>query len=320
MGLMPTVEALGYDHFGLVRSPAVRRAACVLALLLAACEHAKTPSRTNSVAPDSIVAAESSAAPVAPRWLGALGPALFVPSDSAGQAFAILSDTLASIDDLSDTIGVRLFGRNGAAQPARLAQVKPSDSTECPSWRVVSPASATPWSVGFAGDAVTVLPLDSLNAMSHADSSRLATALIRLASVLHDDASGAGDSRFVGLPFSVRTAWSFALADGHQVVVATLQRQINQEASPLEEHTLLIAERDARPGAADDSWTTTYSERSRGDDETVETRELLAAVKLGSQPPLLVLSRDYGDRVDYSLLERVAGGWRVRWSGSGQSC
>lgn len=295
-------------------------AACGLAFAIAACEHAKTTARTNSAAPDSTTTPESSAAPVATRWLGALGPALFVPSDSAGQAFAILSDTSASIDDLRDTIAVRLFGRNGAAQPARLAQVKPSDSTECPSWRVVSSAASAPWSVGFAGDAVTPLPLDSLSAMSRADSSRLATAVIRLASALRDDAPGGADSRFVGLPFSVRTAWSFSLADGHQVVVATLQRQINQEASPLEEHTLLIAERDARPGAVDDSWTTTYSERSRGDEETVQTRELLAAVKLGGQPPLLVLSRDYGDRVDYSLLERVAGGWRVRWSGSGQSC
>jgi hypothetical protein len=32
------------------------------------------------------------------------------------------------------------------------------------------------------------------------------------------------------------------------------------------------------------------------------------------------LSRDFGDRVDYGLLERTASGWRVRWSGSGQSC
>jgi hypothetical protein len=294
--------------------------ACALAQLFAACEHAKPVSRTDSAAPDTSVAPESSAAPVAARWIGALGPALFVPSDSAGQAFVILPDSLASIDDLRDTIDVRLLGRNGAAQPARLAQVKPSDTTECPSWRVISTAAMTPWSVAFAGDAVTSLALDSIGGMSHADSSRLAASIIRLASALRDDAPGGADSRFVGLPFTVRTAWTFQFADGRHGVVATLQRQINQEASPLEEHTLLIAERDARPGAADDSWTTTYSERSRGDEETVETRELLAAVKLGNQPPLLVLSRDFGDRVDYGLLERTASGWRVRWSGSGQSC
>lgn len=302
-----------------MRAPDAKRLAA-LALLLAACEHAKTASRTNSTTPDTAVAPESSAAPVAAHWLDALGPALFVPSDSAGQAFVILPDTAASIDDLRDTVKVRLFGRNGATQPARLAQIKPVDSTECPSWRVVPSGPVQQWSVAFAGSSVTPLPLDSLAGTSRVDSTRLATAIIRLASALHDDVAGGTESRFAGLPFTVRAAWTFALPDGHQVAVATLQRQINQEASPLEEHTLLIAERDARPGAADDSWVTTYSERSRGDEETVETRELLAAVKLGDQPPLLVLSRDFGDRVDYSLLERGANGWRVRWSGSGQSC
>jgi hypothetical protein len=140
----------------------------------------------------------------------------------------------------------------------------------------------------------------------------------RLASAIHDDPQG----RFAGLPFLVRSAWQFTLPDGHQVVVATLQRKINQEASPLEEHTLVIAERDARPGAADDSWIRQYSERSRGDEETVETRELLAAIHIGSDPaPMLVLSRDYGDRVEYGLLERDAGGnWRVRWTGTGLTC
>lgn len=289
-------------------------------MVLTACEHAKVAARTESAAPDTVVSSESTTAPAEARWLDALGPALFVPSDSAGQIAVILPDTLTSIDDLRDTVDVRLFGRNGKEQPATVAKVKPSDSTDCPSWRVVSSSGAAPWSVGFAGGDAKPFPLDSLSGLSRSDSALLATAIIRLASAIHDDAQAGAPDRFVGLPFSVRAAWTFQVGNGRQVVVATLQRQINQEASPLEEHTLLIAERDARPGAVDDSWTTTYSERSRGDEETVETRELLAAVSLRNASPLLVLSRDFGDRVDYGILERTATGWRVRWSGSGMSC
>ena len=72
--------------------------------------------------------------------------------------------------------------------------------------------------------------------------------------------------------------WRFTIPDGPQVVVATLVRQINQEATPLQERTLLVAER----APSDTTFTTAYSERSYGDEETIESREVLAAVLLGS--------------------------------------
>lgn len=246
-----------------------------------------------------------------------LGPALFVP-DSEDRVLVILPDTASSIDDLADTATVRLLGRGGSVQQARVARGTAQDSTECPPWHVASAAHPSPWSVGFEAADVVPLALDSIGGMQRADSTRLAVAMTRLASAIHDDPS----ARFAGLAFSLHSAWRFTLPDGHQVVVATLQRQINQEASPLEEHTLVIAERDARPGAADDSWTTMYSERSRGDEDTVEARELLAAITLGGNgAPLLVLSRDFGDHVGYTLLERDATGhWHVRWNGSGLTC
>ena len=287
--------------------------------LIAACEH-RTPARSvESVAADTTSAPDSAVSPAVVHWdASTLGPALFVPSDSAGHVLVILPDSLSSIDDLPDTATVDLLGRGGAVQVARIARGVAADSAECPPWRIETPQHVSSWSVGLASHDVKPVPLDSIGALSRGDSMRLAAAVTRLASTMRDDPQ----SRFVGLPFSVRSAWRFTLADQRQVVVATLQRQINQEATPLEEHTLLIAERDARPGAADDSWISVYSERSRGDEETVEARELLAAVSLGAgQQPMLVLSRDFGDHVEYGLLERSADGhWRVRWTGSGLTC
>jgi hypothetical protein len=308
------------DSLQVIRRRTVALTLALASLAFAGCERRRpTRAARSTVAADTETVAESASTPSVERWnASTLGPALFIPGDSAGRVVVILPDTMSSVDDLSDTTTVRLLGRGGAVQVARVARGTALDSTECPPWRIASPQGMAPWSVGFAAADVMPLPLDSIGRLPRRDSTRLAAAVTRLASTIHDDPQG----RFVGLPFSVRSAWEFTLADGHQIVVATLQRQINQEATPLEEHTLVIAERDARPGADDDSWTTAYSERSRGDEETVETRELLAAIRLGTNAgPMLVLSRDFGDRVEYGLLDRDAGGhWRVRWTGTGLTC
>src|SRR6185503_4513950 len=96
----------------------------------------------------------------------------------------------------------------------------------------------------------------------------------RLASALPNDSAG----RFSGLPFVVRGVWRFSIPQNRQVIAATLVRQINQEATPLQERTFLVAER----SPADSTLSTAYSERSYGDEETVERHEVLAAILLGS--------------------------------------
>src|SRR5206468_1791618 len=117
---------------------------------------------------------------------------------------------------------------------------------------------------------------------------------------LPNDSAG----RFAALPFVVRSIWRFTITGGPRVIVATLTRQINQEATPLQEHTLLVAERPNTPASADTSLTTAYSERSYGPEETIESRELLAAVMIGdAKTPALILSRDYGDETAHGLLE-----------------
>jgi hypothetical protein len=136
----------------------------------------------------------------------------------------------------------------------------------------------------------------------------------RLASALPNDSAG----RFAGLPFVVRSLWRFTIPNGPLVAVASVTRQINQEATPLQEHTLLVAER----ATGDSSFTTAYSERSYGEEETIESRELLAGALIGvARTPALFLIRDYGDATAYGLIERgTSGRWTRRWTSTRRHC
>src|SRR5207253_1986822 len=105
----------------------------------------------------------------------------------------------------------------------------------------LQPAPSTVWGVGFVGRAPSALPVDSLRALSRRDSSSLAPIVFRLSSAVPNTPGG----RFAGLPFSLVDLWRARAPDGAIIIVATTKRQINQEDSPLEERTLIIAESDA---------------------------------------------------------------------------
>jgi hypothetical protein len=172
------------------------------------------------------------------------------------------------------------------------------------------------WSIGFIGGVVAPLPLDSIQSFAAADSASLSAMVTRIASALPNDSAG----RFNGLPFVVRTLWRFNALGNVQTVVATLARQINQEATPLQERTLVIAER--RLKGNDTTFTKAYSERSYGLEETIESSDVLAAALLGgNRNPALILSRDYGDVTAYGLLERGDDGhWRALWTSARRHC
>src|SRR5678815_5510563 len=110
----------------------------------------------------------------------------------------------------------------------------------------------------------------------------------------------------------------FAIPDGPQVVVGTLSRQLNQEATPLQERTFLVAEQ----AHGDSTLASAYGERSYGDEETIESRELLAALLIGdTRTPAVVVSRDFGNDVAYALFERVGQAkWRNQWSSPRRRC
>jgi hypothetical protein len=287
----------------------------LLGLGLLGCERAKAPPPVDSVKPVPLSPADSVIAATTKNWNVSAGPVLLVVAGSASQAFIIAPDSATAADQLANIpkpATVTLLGRGGTVQTADLPSV--ADSNGC----VVGTLSAAPpprgWSVGFIGGVIAPLALDSTESLSHADSSKLVIEMTRLASALPNDSAG----RFSGLPFIVRSVWRFKVADGPTVVIATLSRQVNQEALPLQERTLLIAEE----SATDSTFSTGYSERTSGPEETIESQDVLAAVLIGTaRSPALILSRDDGESVAYGLIERGENGqWRPRWRSARRRC
>jgi hypothetical protein len=226
---------------------------------------------------------------------------------------------------------VSLFSRAGAAGQARAvvaatpgAGEVAGDCTVWPSARLgpASGADVVPrWTVGFVGGRAAPIPLDSLEALSSADSAALTVALARAAAGLPGDTA----RRLRGLPFAVRSARRFSPEPGVDAVVAVLTRTVNQEATPFAERVLLVAE---RPHGSTGPFTVAYHERALGSEETIESPDVLAAVRLGDGGtpgqegrPTLVLSREYYEGSAYTLLERVGPGrWRVRWTSAYRGC
>ena len=195
---------------------------------------------------------------------------------------------------------------------------KGEEDAECtgwPAWRITSARRGQPggalagWAVGFVGATVLPIRMDSIESLSRVDSARLAADATRLASAL----PASGGERFTGLPFTVTSLWRFRAGPGVEGVVANLVRHINQEARPLEERTLIIAERDS--SRRDERFNLAYYDRSQGAEETVESREVLALARATPDAqPMLVLGRDYGDGMAYALVQRdPSGRWREKW-------
>jgi hypothetical protein len=280
-----------------------------------ACERAKSPPPVETATARPLSPADSAVVANTRNWDPGAGPVLLVASTTPAEALVIAPDSANATSQLASIprpASVTLFGRNGSVQTADLASVVATNI--CATGRLSAAPPPRPWSVGFVGGVVAPIPMDSTESLSPADSLQFVVGVTRLASALPNDTAG----RFVGLPFVVRNLWRFPLTGGRIVVIATLSRQINQEATPLQEHTFLIAERPAN----DTTLTTAYTERSYGAEETIESSEVLAAAMIGSgRTPALILSRDYGDATAYGLIERGDDGrWRPRWRSARRHC
>jgi len=288
----------------------------VIALIGVGCERRKAPATIDSTrgAPIPTVDSATASGPTS-SWDQNAGPVLLVATDAPIRAFVFVPDSTnraATLANIPHPASVTLFGRNGSVQTAELPAV--TDTSLCATATLSAAPPPRAWNVGFIGGVVSPIAMDSTSALSPADSSTYTTGLNRLASALPNDSAG----RFNGLPFVVRSIWRFAMPQGPQFIAGALARSINQEATPLQERTLVVAER----SPSDSNLTTVYSERSYGDEETIETRDILAAVLLGgSRNVAIVLSRDFGDTIAYAVIERGDDGkWRVRWTSPRRHC
>jgi hypothetical protein len=322
------------------RAGAAIAAAVAAALVIApaACERKAPAERgaASSSAPANEAAAAPAPAAATAGWNDTIaGPDLFVAGANSSDAVAVLprytdstlGDAPATDSVLARRPRVDLFARRGAVGPATLTPGAAGNfSGSCTAWptaRVTTPQGAPPdWSVAFVGGHAVALPMDSVAALSSADSARRAAAVAHAASALPNDTAAA----FRGLPFAIRDAHRFTLPSGDTVIAAEVVRRLNQEANPQEEHLIVILERDtvAGPNGAPPPYVAAYSERTSGPEDDVETSEVLAGVVLGRgahATPALVIGHDYGDGSSYTLLQRTAPRrWRARWNSAYVGC
>jgi hypothetical protein len=294
----------------------LRRFRGLLMLPLAiACERAKAPPRADSATIKPAGTADSSTKVAVSTWNISAGPVLLVAGAVPSRALLVAPDsatadaTLAAIPHPAD---VTLFSRSGTVQTAELPG--PNDGGSCPATEVSAAPPPRPWNIGFIGGVVAPLAMDSIESIAPADSAALVVWMNRLASALPNDSAG----RFTGLQFVTRGLWRFALPAGTRVVVATLMRQINQEATPLQERTFLVAEQ----SPTDSSYSTAYFERRYGDEETIQSIDVLAGALIGAnRTPTLVVARDFGDATAFGFIERTSSGqWRARWTSTRRRC
>jgi hypothetical protein len=301
--------------------------ACVSGLVnVGACERRQLSRHADSGAPVATTAVDSAAATKRRNgWNIAAGPALLVQGPTRDQAVVLLpstndSDAVAYLDSASlSAAPVALLGRGGIRYSAQLGDPPGDETEDCERWplrSITGSPDGGAWSVGFVNGRVMSLPLDSVDLLSSRDSMALVAEASRLASSV---TVPSGPS-FQGLRFTVQDIRRFHAAPGVQALVAHLIRRVNQEASPQEEQTLLIAERDS--GVTSGPYQLAYAERAFGREEQVVTPEVLAALRIaGSLQSSLVVARDNDDGVVYALLERTGGRrWRVRWTSGVTRC
>ena len=294
---------------------------------ISACERAAPPRRPDSPSATAIDSTPDSQAVTAPAgWPDQAGAFLAIPDDSLRSAMIVSGlDDSVNVDSggVPDTVTVDVFTTAGKMGTALLIPSRPSRSTEAclawPSANVRLQRRSRPvmrWNVGLPSGRVLPVPMDSLAGLSKSDSAQLVSEIARLASTVPNDTS----LTFRGLPFRVQTAHRIQVNDTQTVFIATVIRNINQEADARAEHLLLVAGRSKTQRGT--PYTLHYSERSSGPEETLETTEVLAAVLVGAErTPSIILGRSDDAGVAFSLLERADdGSWSLRWSSPFNDC
>jgi hypothetical protein len=228
--------------------------------------------------------------------------------------------TVLSAEDstvLRSDLTVDLFGRAGKVTSNAVVSplLRTASAGECWWWPTGRLRAYRPdWRVGFASGRVTGIPLDSIEGMSSADSTFLATSIAQNVSAL----PGAADPSFRGLPFRVRSAYTFR-SGSIEGVVADVVRIVNEEANPRLEHFFVIGERPAGSAA---KYKIAYFTRTAGAEDTAQVTELLAIVLIGpAKRPVAVVNVEYDEGGKLGLLERIAPGqWRFRWRSAYTGC
>ena len=297
-----------------------------------ACEK-PAPLRRNDTVPPAppppLVAGQVTRAADSP-WDSSAGPVFLTigPSASVGSVVfpAIAADTEVRVSALDVSpykrVTFDLIGNGRVVGTAAFSSLVPPDIPEdCSAWPLMqlsglgADATSRVWTIAFEVGRVLPISFDSIAGMTSSDSSRLAIDLARAASGVPGDTV----AELRGLPYQVRRAYRFDIAPGVEGVLAEVQRVLNQEANPMEEHLLLVAERDS---ASRGRLAVAYYERTAGSEEILESSEILALIRFTAGGDLVAfVARYVGDGVIYSMLQRTGSRrWRLQWSSPYTGC
>jgi hypothetical protein len=168
--------------------------------------------------------------------------------------------------------------------------------------------------VGLLSGRATAIRLDSIEVRSSTDSAALAASLAQTAAAL----PAASDPTFRGLPFRVRSAYTFRI-DSTEVVLADVVRTVNEEANPRVEHLFIVG---GRPVGTTGKFNADYFSRTAGAEDKVQATDALAVVRLGSEKrPVIIVNIEYDEGGRLGLIERTASGdWSATWMSAYTDC
>jgi hypothetical protein len=216
---------------------------------------------------------------------------------TTGDALLFRHDTSVT----PNRIGV--VGYDSVATPAALRDVRASP---CAARAMLRLTDAPPgWSLALDAAYAHPLLIDALEDLSHADSQQVVVRIQRALNTLPDTG---GAMEFRGLPVVVRDAWVVQLP-GERLVVARAARLRNLEAAAHEELRLAVLEGDQLR----------YVARVAGDEETVESWDLLAALMIQGHPWLAIAREGVGS-LQLELVARDDTRWHSVWRSDALVC
>ena len=287
--------------------------------------------------PDSVAVApaapatDSAAPPVEVRWDTTAGAAVYLPGDDGGAQVIlpqVVDDSVPALGSLTlpaaiAPAAVDLFAPSGRVGTVSLGEyasaAQPEVGAGCDAWPVVplrdAPgAGARRWKLAFSGGVAQAVAMDSIGALTRADSALLVVEINRAAALLQLDSAGVLNR----VPFSVTSAHHARIEGGTELVVAIVERRLNLEASPRVERTALVLERASGARRYEAVW---HDTQYAGEDDLIAI-ELLSAVRLGRGAMLSVFfGLDFGDGSRVQMLQRSArGAWAQRWVSAYTGC
>ncbi len=278
----------------------MRRALTAALCLLSCMVACGTPPADRTPAPDAPFHDVSSRVPTgtAPApWPENIGSFLAVDNVTKGEALLFRRDTSSMPASIS------VVGFDSASTRVSLRDVR---AVPCAT-RALLRVNGAPagWSVALDSARARPVLIDALEDLSRADSQRVVVRIQRVLNALPDS----GDAmEFRGLPVVVRDAWVVRLPSG-PITVARGARLRNLEATAHEELRFIILEND-QPR---------YIARVAGDEEVVESWDLLAAV-VTDRGPVLAVAREGTRSLQLELVALERGSWRSIWRSDALTC